>query len=162
MGARGPKSIPTALKRLNGNPGKRPLPKPGTEPEPKLLTEIPDPPPWLGEYGTAEWHRVAAVLVEQRLLSVADMLTFTAYCANVDLLVRSNIDIEKNGLTVRGARGEVRNPALAAFAQATTSLRALASEFGMTPSSRSRMQLPDDEGESLAGLMGDSANEDAI
>lgn len=156
-----PKPIPTEIKRLMGNPGKRALPKKGEEPEPEIVDSLPEAPDWLGEYGAIEWERVGPVLVELRLLTAGDLLTFAAYCANVDLMIESMLDIKKNGTTIRGARGDVRNPALASFAQAVTALRALACEFGMTPSSRARMKLPGDDGESLADLMADDGKEDA-
>jgi P27 family predicted phage terminase small subunit len=143
-----------------GNPGKRALPKESEEVAPEIVNELPPPPDWMGDYGVKEWERVGPVLVELRLLSAADLLAFAAYCANVDLMIESMIDIQKNGTTIMGARGEVRNPALASFAQAVTALRALACEFGMTPSSRARMRLPGDDGESLADLMADDGKED--
>lgn len=155
-----PKPIPTEVKRLMGNPGKRPLPKPGEEPEPTIVDTLPEPPEWLGPYGAKEWERVGPVLVDLHLLTESDILTFGAYCANVDLMIESKLDVQKNGTTIRGARGDVRNPALASFAQAVTALRALACEFGMTPSSRARMRLPGDDGESLADLMADDGKED--
>lgn len=136
------------------------MPKPGEEPEPDLIQNLPAAPEWLGEYGAREWERVGPILIKLRLLSESELLTFGAYCAAVDLMVESKLDIKKNGTTIRGARGEVRNPALASFAQAVTALRALACEFGMTPSSRARMRLPGDEGETLADLMGDDGKED--
>lgn len=154
-----PKPIPTEIKRLMGNPGKRPLPKPGEEPEPTIVEELPPPPEWLGEYGAKEWLRAGPVLANLRLLTESDLLVFGAYCANVDLMIESMLDIQKNGTTIRGARGDVRNPALASFAQSVTALRALATEFGMTPSSRARMRLPGDEGESLSDLMGDETED---
>jgi P27 family predicted phage terminase small subunit len=154
-----PKPVPTEIKRLRGNPGKRRLPKEGEEPHPDLVAELPEPPEWLGVFGVAEWERVGPVLVGQRLLTDADLMAFAAYCANVDLMIESMQDIEKNGHTIAGARGEVRNPALASFAQAVTALRALATEFGMTPSSRGRMKLTDDEGDTLADLIDNSAED---
>jgi P27 family predicted phage terminase small subunit len=143
-----------------GNPGKRRLPKEGEEPEPEAIDALPEPPDWLGQYGRKEWERVGPALMDMRLLTEADLLAFCAYCANVDLMIESKNDIDKNGATILGARGYVRNPALASFAQAVTALRALATEFGMTPSSRARMRLPGDDGESLADLMGDDSTED--
>jgi P27 family predicted phage terminase small subunit len=143
-----------------GNPGKRKLPKLGEEPSPELVETLPPAPEWLGEFGTKEWERVGPVLVAQRLLTDADLLIFGAYCANVDLMIESMLDIQKNGTTIRGQRGDVRNPALASFAQAVTALRGLACEFGMTPSSRARMRLPGDDGENLSDLMADDGTED--
>jgi len=139
-----------------GNPGKRPLPKPGEEPEPDMIEQLPEAPDYLGEAGRREWERVGPALMKMRVLTDADLIAFSAYCATVDLMVESKLDIDKNGHTILGARGYVRNPSLASFAQAVTNLRALACEFGMTPSSRARIKLPGDDGESLADLMGDT------
>lgn len=159
MAARKP--IPTEIKKIMGNPGKRALPKPGEEPQPELYTDMPPPPIWLGMYGRQEWERVGPTLLNLRLLSDADFLTFGAYCAAVDLMIESKLDVDKNGTTIRGARGEVRNPALASFGQAITAMRALATEFGMTPSSRARMRLPGDEGDTLEDLLSDDGEDDA-
>jgi len=157
----GRKPVPTEIKRLMGNPGHKRMPKPGEEPTPELVPALPPAPSWLGDYGATEWERVGPYLVTQRLLTQADLLAFSAYCANVDLMIESLLDIQKNGHTIIGTRGHVRNPALASFTQAVTSMRALATEFGMTPSSRARMRLPGDDGESLADLLLDDGIEDA-
>lgn len=146
--------LPTKIKVLRGNPGKKRLPKPGEEPEPELFVEVPDPPDWLGEYGVKEWYRVAPHLVDLGLLTEADYMAFATYCQNVHMLVESSLDIEKNGTTIRGSRGDVRNPALATFTACTGALRSMAGEFGMTPSSRARIRLPDDSGETLDDLVG--------
>jgi P27 family predicted phage terminase small subunit len=155
------RAVPTEVKKLMGNPGKRALPKPGEEPAPEFIQSLPTPPAWLGKYGKREYRRVGPVLIKNHLLTEADWFTFLAYCANVDLLVEATLQIKERGMTIHGARGPVRNPALATFAAATTSLRSLAEGFGMTPSSRSRMKLPGDEGASLEDLLGDDGEEDA-
>jgi P27 family predicted phage terminase small subunit len=158
---RGRKPIPTEVKKYMGNPGKHPLPKPGEEPEPKVFQRLPQAPDWLGEYGQREYKRVGPYLVKNKLLSEADWLPFLAYCMNVQMLIEASEDIKENGMTIYGTRGPVRNPALATFAAATTALRSLATEFGMTPSSRSRMKLPGDEEDSLEDILKDDEPEDA-
>jgi P27 family predicted phage terminase small subunit len=155
------KPVPTATKRLSGNPGKRRRPHGGEEPEPTAYDDLPDPPDWLGDVGRLEWHRVGPYLITSGLLTEADLITFATYCQNLDLLVQAVRDIEVNGMMITGARGEVRNPALATFSAATNALRSLAQEFGMTPSSRARMRLPGDDGESLDDLLRDDEPEDA-
>ena len=150
MSQPGRKPTPTDLAKLRGNPHQHALNE--NEPKPEFSEEVPPAPEWLGDYGKREWERVAPYLHKSKLLSEADQLAFATYCQNVDLLIESTLDIKKNGHTITGARGEVRNPALASFAQATTALRAMAAEFGMTPSSRSRIKLPDDPGDSLSDL----------
>lgn len=152
---------PTATKRLTGNPGKRALPKPGQEPTPPEYDEIPQPPNWLGKFGVEEWYRVGSILIEQHLLTEADLFTFATYCANVDILITAQEEITLNGMVILGARGPVRNPALATFAAATTSVRNMAAEFGMTPSSRARIKLPTKDGPSLDEILGGD-EEDAV
>lgn len=156
----GRKPVPTEIKKLRGNPGKRRLPREGEEAQPEMYDELPPPPEWLGKYGVNEWNRVGPVLQKQRLLTEADLLAFTTYCLNVHVLVESAIDIEDNGMTVTGARGEVRNPALSAFTAATSAIRAFCAEFGMTPSSRGRIKLPGDDGETLEDLMNREGDDD--
>jgi P27 family predicted phage terminase small subunit len=137
------------------------MPKDGEEFVPPTFDKLPDPPEWLDEVGQKEWHRVGPHLLKAGLLTEADLIPFAAYCANVQIMVKALIDIEDDGMTIPGARGAVRNPALAAFSSSTNSLRSLAAEFGLTPSSRSRMKLPGDDGESLEDLLGDEGTEDA-
>lgn len=158
----GRKTKPTRLKALTGNPGKRELGVIGeTEPDPGDYVELPDPPDWLAsmKYGSREWYSRGPVLVQMGLLTPADEMAFAAYCAQCEVMIRALEDIELNGQTIMGARGEVRNPALASLASATTAMVKLSAEFGLTPSSRGRMQLPGDDGESLSDLLGNSDDE---
>jgi P27 family predicted phage terminase small subunit len=149
----GRKSVPTAEKILRGNPGKRPLND--SEAMPQELGTLPPAPDYIGEYGGREWNRIGQQLIDLHLLTSIDLQVFEAYCLNVELMVRARESIQDNGMTVQGSRGPVRNPAIAAFGQATTAIRSLASEFGLSPSARSRIKLPTDDEETLAGLMGD-------
>jgi len=155
----GRKAVPTVTKVLNGNPGKRRLPKAGEEFEPKPLDSLPNPPTWLDLVGKKEWRRCGPFLHANGLLTEADIIPFAAYCANVGVMVKALREIKKAGMTIAGARGPVRNPALASFASATNSLRSLAAEFGMTPSSRARMKLPGDDGEDLNSLLNTDEDE---
>ena len=58
---RGRKPIPTALKRLAGNPGKRPL----TAREPKTERKAPKCPRTLDAEARKEWRRVVKLLLKQ-------------------------------------------------------------------------------------------------
>lgn len=148
----GRKPVPTELHKLRGNPSKKHLPGAKEEPQPEISSECPIAPDWLGPYARKEWDRVAPYLWKNGLLTEADETALASYCQNVDLMVAATMDINEKGYTVMGQRGPVRNPALASFAQATTAMRAMATEFGMTPSSRSRIRLPNDPGTSLGDL----------
>lgn len=157
-GVPGPRPAPTADKELRGNPGKRPLNK--NEAKPHKLTELPEPPDYIGDYGAREWNRVGPELIKLGLMSTVDLQVFEAYCLNVQLMVDARKAIADKGMLVNGARGKVRNPAIAAFASASTAIRGFASEFGLSPSARSRIKLPTDSDDILAGLMGDDDTPD--
>jgi P27 family predicted phage terminase small subunit len=161
MSSVGRKPLPTETHKLNGNPSKKKLNE--NEPSPEVLFALPSPPSYLGEYGIKEWWRVGPVLIKNKLLTEADMMTFESYCINVNILVAAQVDIEENGMTVRGDRGgRVRNPAVVAVGQATTAIRAFAAEFGMSPSSRSRIKLPTEDDGLLDALMTGTADDGAF
>ena len=142
-------------KTARGNPGKRALHE---DQAPKLnkLFELPPAPKYLGEYGIKEWNRTGPLLVAAKMLTESDLPAFQAYCMNIDLLIQAQLDIQANGMQVMGHRGWVRNPAIAAFGQASTAIRGFVSEFGLSPSARSRIRIPKDEQDVLGILLDDS------
>lgn len=74
MAGRKPK--PTAVKKLEGNPGKRKLNK--KEPIPaKGMPECPD---WLLPEAKKEWERLADLMNQMGVLTEVDMAAFAAYC----------------------------------------------------------------------------------
>lgn len=143
----GRKPLATADKKLRGNPGKAKLND--HEAEPTKLTKMPEPPDFLGEHGVKCWNINGPLLIELGLLTNADLELFGTFCQAIHIMIMSSQDINANGMTIIGARGKTRNPALATFASASATIRSLSSEFGMTPSSRSRIQVPDPDGPSL-------------
>ena len=74
MAGRKPK--PTALKELEGNPGKRKLNKK----EPMPGKGMPDCPKWLLPEAKEEWKRLCQKLSEMGVLTEVDMAAFAAYC----------------------------------------------------------------------------------
>ena len=68
MGRRGPAPKPTALKRLQGNPGKRAL----NDSEPRPTATMPRCPTHLQGEARAEWRRVARGLHDAGLLTQID------------------------------------------------------------------------------------------
>ena len=76
MAARGRKPTPTALKMLEGNPGKRPLNV--NEPiPPKGDIKCPS---WLLPEAKKEWKRLAPSLEAMGVLTMADLTAFEGYC----------------------------------------------------------------------------------
>ena len=64
MATRGRKPKPTAMKVLEGNPGKRPL----NFAEPHSEKKLPHGPEWLEDEAKAEWERLAVPLYNLGLL----------------------------------------------------------------------------------------------
>lgn len=129
MAGRPPK--PTKLKVLQGNPGRRPLPK--GEPEPPLGAKCPA---WLTLNQRKLWREYAPIFEPLGLLTQADVPAF----ANWMVLLDQVQQIVKAGNPVP--------PYLMAEA------RAHAVQFGATPSGRARVSVEPKKPESkLARLM---------
>ena len=154
MGRRGPAPKPTNLRLLQGNPGKRALPK--NEPKPRPIA--PKCPSWLGSIGRQEWRRVAPELESLGLLTVVDGAALEAYCQAYETMVQARRELKEHirlagKMTVTytnkfGADNEVAHPAIKISREAATQVKAFCAEFGLTPSSRNRMQTPEKEKES--------------
>jgi P27 family predicted phage terminase small subunit len=157
---RGRKPRPTALKVLEGNPGKRPLNR--REPQPSV--GAPGCPDWLPREAKAEWRRVVSELDRIGMLKKVDRAALATYCEAWSILVAAEALIAEHGLmilqfetqSVDGARIYVRpvkNPAVLIAKDASATIRAFAAEFGLTPSSRTRLTVPHEE-ETLEQILG--------
>ncbi|MDE6318892.1 MAG: P27 family phage terminase small subunit, partial [Lachnospiraceae bacterium] len=76
MAQSGRKPKPTAVKALEGNPGKRSL-KTG---EPKPEKKAPRCPAWLEGEAKKEWKRMAGQKEKLGILTEIDMAAFAGYC----------------------------------------------------------------------------------
>jgi P27 family predicted phage terminase small subunit len=134
-----PKKRPTALTLLTGNAGKRPLPK--NEPKPEVVA--PDPPATLSAAGKTIWNEIVTPLAALRVMTVMDVMALEMLC---ETEVRYRIAVKKirtasklvsispNGFQQQSAWLTVANKA---FEQKLKIL----TEFGMTPSSRTSIQV---------------------
>ncbi len=135
---RGRKPKPTTLKLLDGNPGKRTI----NDREPTAPAGVPEPPGWLDDEARAEWFRMVKLLGDMRLLSPADHAMLEAYCTIYSRWVQAEAQVRKSGTVVKAPNGyPMMNPYLIAANQALKELRKLSVEFGLTPSSRSRIRV---------------------
>jgi len=131
--------VPTALKKLRGNPGRRPLPK--NEPEPEIVA--PSCPKHLVGEARKEWRRMSKQLVELGLLSKIDRAALAGYCTVWGRHVEAEVELRKAGLIVKEPTSgyPIQNPYLAIANTALKQMRAFSVEFGLTPSSRSRVTV---------------------
>jgi P27 family predicted phage terminase small subunit len=138
------KTIPTALKELKGNPGKRPLPKN----EVKYSAAIPVCPSHLDKLARAEWKRMAAELKPLGLLTKADRAAFAVYCAMWSRWVQAEQKIAETGYayTTRDAAGQpkaiIQSPYIGIANRAAEIMHKFLTEFGFTPSSKTRVSAP--------------------
>jgi phage terminase small subunit len=70
--------VATRLKLLRGNPGRRNINL--REPALAQLITVPEPPAFLDRYGKEEFRRLIVEAIRLGLVTVADLLPFTAYC----------------------------------------------------------------------------------
>jgi P27 family predicted phage terminase small subunit len=137
---KGRKPTPTTLRILRGNPGKRPLPRD----EPKLKPELPEPPEILQSVALAEWHRMAPLLHGAGLLTAIDGSALAAYCQSYATWVEAHEKIRERGTVVVSSKGQpMLSPYLKVANIAMQQWTRMLVEFGMTPSSRSRVKVPE-------------------
>lgn len=136
MAGRKPK--PTALKLLQGNPGKRALND--REPQPEVC--VPDPPEHLGDAAQEHWHEIAHELAEVGILTTIDRDALALYCEAFARWVDANQHVREFGPLVKAPSGyPMQSPFLAIANKAFDQMRALLTEFGMTPSSRVKVKV---------------------
>ena len=135
MSGRKPK--PTALKLITGNPGKRPLPKN----EPMLETGA-DMPEWLSEAAREHWPLVSKQLTDAGIMTQIDAQALGLYCEAFARWRDANERVAKFGSVVKAPSGfPVQSPYLAIANKAWDQMMKALVEFGMTPSSRSRVSV---------------------
>lgn len=143
---------PTALHVLNGNPSKKKSLGEG-EPKPPPVIDAPKPPSWLSKHAKKEWKRLAPVLVRVGLLTEADIGSFVMLCQAYGKWEEYERDIQKNGSTYiyinkGGGENEVERPQTKLAHKAYERYKSLCTEFGVTPASRTRIEVKSEEAES--------------
>lgn len=125
-------------------------------PKPRLVIDndavrnAPPAPAWLAQDAKAEWRRVMPILIERRILTVADLGSLENYCVAIGTVREMERHLQEHGHVVDVNGVMKRNPATAIQADAMTRARLLAAELGLTPVSRSRpavREADDDDGE---------------
>ena len=134
---RGRKPLPSNVVRLRGNPGKRRL----NDAEPRPAPRVPPCPDCLGDEARKEWKRVSKELAELELLTGLDRNLLAAYCQAHALWVEAVASIARYGTMVKSPNGyPMQSPYVAVANKQVDIMGRIAAEFGMTPSSRSRIR----------------------
>lgn len=98
------------------------------------IADVPKAPAWLSKDARAVWKQVAAILVERKVLTDADLGTLESYCTATGTVRECQRTINEEGLTLGGKR----HPLLTTQNAAMQTARLCAAELGLTPVSRSR------------------------
>lgn len=148
---KGRKPKPTALKRAQGNPGKRKL-----HDEPCIASDIPDCPSHLTPFARQEWARISILLHTAGVLKVTDRAALAAYCQSWGDWCDARVALSKiSAHSMRSKAGLERWKLYWRVANAAADqMRRWAVELGLTPSARARVKAePPAREMSLAELL---------
>lgn len=140
-GSGGHNRKPTAVKRRQGNPGKRQL----NRREPKPAPGVPEMPKHLSAAARAKWRELVPILDKMGVLTTADGDALAAYCSVYAQWIQAEAAIARYGiLSVELNRetgvGRIKESAAVRIKEKSLKLmKAFENEFGLTPASRSKL-----------------------
>jgi len=141
---RGRTSIPTNLKVMRGNPGKRGLNKR----EPKPTAADPACPEHLDPVAKQEWDRLLPILRTMRVLTEADGILLANLCSALATQFQAQETLKMTGLVVRRGTTESPwfqiSPLQGLVNEQMQIVKALCAEFGLSPAARTRVQTVSD------------------
>jgi len=131
------------LKIINGNPGGRPL----NTNEPKPEAVLPESPDHLDDQAKFFWRQMAERLHRARVLTELDTTALELLCDTYSRRREAMESLKKTGLLLRTAKGNwIQSPLVGIINKSTQIIERLLVEFGMTPSSRTRVSVKTDDG----------------
>jgi P27 family predicted phage terminase small subunit len=144
MAGRRPK--PTALKKLQGNPGGRPL----NDSEPNAPVGMPEIPKGMGHVATRYFKRLCADLLTTGLLTTVDGLALANHCKAEALGEKYFKDAleepyvfehtyDKEGHLIKTTKK--LSPASLGFIACSKASKGYLTEFGLTPASRAKLHV---------------------
>lgn len=170
MGKRGPAPEPSILRYIRGNPSKAPMND--GEPVPEAITNI-EPPEEIADDPLAvrKWNKTVPMLLRMRVFTAADTDAWTIYCrtwacwmrakAKCEQFGRDNITTEPDPADPSKRRIKWTQPYTWSVEERSLAndLRRLQQEFGLTPSSRSQVDIHDSPSEDPIGAYNQGRSE---
>lgn len=156
---RGRKPEPTSLHIIKGTyrPGRHDQ---SSEPQPATTDDLLKPPSWLNADAKREWKLESPEAVRSGILTVSDRSAFADLCILQARVKRSYKDMNRFSESIRKkaeAKGGTwdfdllmpptqtgyfsQNPFISIYNRALSELNKMRAEFGMTPSSRTRIKI---------------------
>ncbi len=134
----GRRPIPTDLKKLKGNPGRRPLNP--NEPQPKAGSAA--QPSALSQAAREYWPELHEIVSSNGVYTEMDTVALVLLCDTFAEYRKLRDQVEREGATYTLPNGMAKaNPAMAMLSDSQKRLKSLLVEFGMTPSARSRVTV---------------------
>lgn len=137
---KGRKPTPAAVRKMTGTGHRTKAQINDREPIPP--DGVPEPPTQLTSEARAEWFRVCADLAAMRTLTKSDRAAIAIFCQAWADWLEAREWIAIQGAVIERGEGTCKNPWVSVANEAHEQLRRLACEFGLTPSSRSRVKVP--------------------
>lgn len=138
-----PIPLPTNLKVLRGTA----QPCRMNDREPKLPRRKVKMPPGLNAAEKKHWKGIAADLEEAGILTLLDTQALRLYCRAYTGWLDANQKIDQYGPVIKNTHGPALSPYFRLSDKYFNQLLAILREFGMTPSSRSRIRAETDKPE---------------
>lgn len=138
---KGPKYKPTLLKKINGNPGKRPLPR--NEPKPK--GKLNEPPAWFSETQRESWA-YALKHAPPGMLAKIDRGALVVWVIAEDLHRQAAIEQGRLGQLLVKAPNTglpIQSPHLPIINKQAQIMLKAAEQLGFTPAARPRLEAPE-------------------
>lgn len=145
-GSGGKNRKPSVIKKAQGNPGKRAI----NAKEPPAIAGEPRMPSGMTDQAKAVWPEVVSILKENGVLFKTDGIAIATLCSNLVLFWQSDRAVQKYGsllvqdLDEGTGVGTLKiNSAVRVRSDAEKKLRASWQAFGLDPSSRAGIHLPE-------------------
>ena len=141
------KRLPTELKKQRGTLRKDRM----NENEPKLPSVIPPIPTWLSEDGQKAFSELSTLLHDMSVLTQADELALTLLCDAYSEYKKAKEIVNELGATMEvtsreGNSKSVIRPEVQIANQSFVRVFQLLKEFGLTPSSRAKVNAIENQG----------------
>lgn len=134
----GRKPLPTQLKLVKGTA--RPHRMNPAEPQP--VVAVPDPPEHLDAEDRAVFATMAQMLARHGVMTELDAAALGRYVVIRRRWLEAEAEVKRRGPVVKTAGGNIiQNPFLAVANKCLAQMGQIESEFGLTPSSRSRIRM---------------------
>lgn len=141
------RATPTQMRIITGNPQHRPMPEGEPRPDPAL----PEPPIELDADALAEWDRLAPQLFRYGLLTHVDRGALAVCCAAYGTWVQAERELKRlreekpdtlGGMLDTTSNGNrIQHPVMGVRNTAMREYMRVAGEFGLTPVSRTRINV---------------------